>query len=284
MKIGDYILTVIHSGFLALDGGAMFGVVPKPLWQKMIPADDRNRIPLATRHLLLESDSKKILIDTGIGTKLTERELDIFKIDQSEYDLHSSLAQAGVKPEDITDVFLTHLHFDHTGGSTCVADGKLRPTFPNATYHVHQEHFNWACKPSEKDQAAYVNDNFMPLQEEGILKLWTGDDPQFDDTISFPTVHGHVFYQMLVKLQDSSTTMLYGADMFPTASHIHLPNIMALDLQPLETLKERKRLLPKMIDESWLLFFEHDHRFALGTVKQTAKGYSVDRTHESLTG
>jgi len=162
MKIGKYKLSIIESGFLGLDGGAMFGIIPKPLWEKTNPADDSNRIKLSTRHLILESDNKKIIIDTGMGEKWDEKMKSIYAVDE-QYSMNTALTRIGLKAEDITDVILTHLHFDHTGGSTILVDEKLQPAFPNAKFYVQKENYDWGIRPSDRDKGSYQVENFSPL-------------------------------------------------------------------------------------------------------------------------
>jgi glyoxylase-like metal-dependent hydrolase (beta-lactamase superfamily II) len=273
LKIGKYDLFEIHSGYLKLDGGAMFGVIPKPLWERTNPADSLNRTKLAMRNLLLVSDTKKILIDTGIGNKLDAKSINIYDIELEENSTEKSLLKAGLTPEDITDVILTHLHFDHTGGSTALENGKIVPSFRNAKYHVSEKNFNWASSPSERDRGSYLKENFIPLAEQGVLSFY---DQQFDDEINFIEVNGHTFGQNLVKISDSSATVLYCADLFPFRSHIPLPYIMGYDLQPLVTLKEKKEILPKAVDEDWILFFEHDPECAAAKIIKNEKGYSAN--------
>ncbi|HED07917.1 MAG TPA: MBL fold metallo-hydrolase [Ignavibacteria bacterium] len=281
MKIGTYNIRVINSGYFALDGGAMFGIIPKPLWNKNNPSDEANRIKLATRLLLLESDNKKILIDTGMGDKWDAKSKGIYAIDQTESSLLKSLLSVNIKPEDITDVILTHLHFDHAGGTTILKDNKLLPTFPNAVYHVQKKNFEWAINPTDRDRGSYLKDNFDPLVKEGVLKLIDGQN-QFDDEINFVIVNGHTFAQQLIKISDSSNTLLYCCDLFPTYSHIRLPYIMGYDLQPLVTLQEKKYILGKAVEENWKLFFEHDPEFAYATVKSTEKGIVLNEVFENL--
>ncbi|UCH64712.1 MAG: MBL fold metallo-hydrolase [Ignavibacterium sp.] len=273
MKIGKYNLRIINSGFFGLDGGAMFGIIPKVLWQKTNPPDDANRIKLATRHLLLESSSKKIFIDVGMGTKWDEKLKKIYAVDEN-HSMTQALNGAGLKFEDITDVILTHLHFDHAGSSTILVNGKIMPTFPNAKYHVQKEQFDWAKKPSEKDKGSFVNDDFVPLAEEGVLNFINGNE-QFDDEIQFLVTNGHTFGQQLVKISDSSNTVLQCADLMPTMSHIPVPYIMGYDVQPLITVREKNEILPIAVEENWKLFFGHDPEVAFATVKQTDKGFRV---------
>lgn len=280
MQIGKYKLKTILSGTIALDGGAMFGIIPKPLWEKTNPADEQNRVTLSTRNLLLISDDKKILIDTGMGNKWDEKSKNIYKINP-DLNLDFALEQNGVKPEDITDVLLTHLHFDHTGGSTKYQDGKLVPAFPNAKYFVQKKNFEWATNPSERDKGSYIKENFLPLVKEGILNLIDGEI-EFDNNISFRIVNGHTFAQQMIKISDSSNTILYCADLMPFVSQIRIPYLMAYDLQPLVTIKEKKKYLQLAADENWYLYFGHDPQFAAATVKHTEKGIVQDKTFLDL--
>ena len=274
MKIGKYSVHIIDSGYFGLDGGAMFGIVPKPLWERTNPADEMNRIKLATRNLLLISDSKKILVDTGMGNKWNDKNKEIYAVDQGSTSLESSLAGLNLKPDDITDVILTHLHFDHTGGSTVNNNGKLEPAFPNATYYVQKENYQWAVSPSERDKGSYIKDNFVPLKEAGVLMQIEGEK-QFDDEIDFIIVNGHTFGQQLLKLSDSSNTFLYCCDLFPTTAHLPLPYVMGYDLQPLVTVDEKKRILTQALDEEWKLFFEHYPDTAYATITDTDKGIRI---------
>ena len=270
MNIGKYKLKILTSGFFRLDGGAMFGIIPKVLWQKTNPPDDANRIKLSTRHLLLESSSKKIIIDAGMGTKWDEKLKKIYAVDES-YSLARALNDAGLSFENITDVILTHLHFDHAGGSTESIDGKFIPAFPNAKYYVQRENFEWAMNPTEKDKGSFVKNDYVPLVEEGVLNFINGNE-QFDDEIDFIVTNGHTIGQQLVKISDSSNTILFCADLVPTISHIPVPYLMGYDVQPLITVKEKNEILPLAAKENWKLFFGHDPEFAFATVKQTDKG------------
>ena len=282
MKIGKYSIHSILSGGFKLDGGAMFGIIPKPLWHKSNPADQLNRISLVTRNLLLLSDSRKILIDTGMGNKWNDKAKEIYEIDFSADTLEGSLKEFGIEPSEITDVLLTHLHFDHTGGSTKEENGKLVPAFPNAKYFVAKENYEWGMNATDRDKGSYLKENFQPLLENGVLHFFYEKENLFDDEIELVSVNGHTMGQQLFKIFDSENTLLYCGDLFPTSSHIPLPYIMGYDLQPLQTLSEKKNLLPKAVDENWKLVFEHDPFFAAATVKKNEKGYSVNERFEVL--
>ncbi len=280
MKIGKYTLHVINSGYFGLDGGAMFGIIPKPLWQKTNPPDEANRIKLATRNLFLTDGGRKILIDTGNGNKWDEKSKSIYGFDFTD-SLEGSLKELNLSPSDITDVILTHLHFDHTGGSTKIENGKIVPTFPNAKYFVQKKNYEWAMNPSERDRGSYLKNNFEPLMEEGVLTLIGGEET-FDDEIEFVIVNGHTYAQQLIKISDSSNTILYCADLFPTTSHIPLPYVMAYDLQPLVTVEEKKRILAKAIKENWKIFFEHDPETALASVIKDERGFRANDKKKEL--
>jgi len=280
MKIGKYKLLIITSGYFGLDGGAMFGIIPKPLWQRTNPSDEANRIKLSTRHLILESDDRKIIVDTGMGNKWDDKSKKIYAVDENN-SMEAALNQIGIKAEDITDVILTHLHFDHTGGSTKLENGKLIPAFPNAKYYVQKKHYDWGVNPSGRDRGSFIKDNFVPLFEAGVIEFTNGNQ-QIDDEIEVIETKGHTFGQQLVKISDSSNTVLFCADLIPLISHIPLPYIMSYDLQPLVTLKEKKEILQKVAEKNWKLFFGHDPEIAIATVKQTDKGVREDRRYKSF--
>lgn len=280
MIIGKYKLKIINSGFIGLDGGAMFGIIPKPLWQKTNPPDEQNRVTLATRNLLLESDSKRILIDTGMGNKWDDKSKEIYRIDPIP-GLESELKLVGVQPDDITDVILTHLHFDHTGGSTKRENSKLVPTFANANYYVQKKNFEWGMIPSERDRGSYIKENFEPLADEGVI-TFTKDEEFFDDEIQFKVINGHTFSQQMIKISDGITTLLYCCDLIPFVSQIKIPYIMAYDLQPLVTVEEKKKYLKLAAEENWYLFFGHDPEFALATVKYDNKRIVQDKLYKTF--
>jgi len=274
--IGKYTVEEIKTGTFALDGGAMFGIIPKPLWEKTNPPDEKNRIQLGVRCLLLKSDSKKILIETGIGNGWDDKFKSIYKVDQSENALFKSLQEKGIEPSEITDVILTHLHFDHVGGAIVFENYKPVPAFPNAKYHIPKEHYEYSLNSSDKDKGSFITNRFIPLAEEGVLNI--NDEDQFDDEISFIKVYGHTIAQQLIKLSDGNKTYLYAADLVPFYSQIPVVYLMGYDIQPLKTIEEKKKYLSLAVDEEWKLIFGHDPNIAMATVQQTERGY----THKEL--
>lgn len=274
MEIGKYNITTLDTGGLKLDGGAMFGIIPKPLWQKSNPADELNRVELSTRILYITFDSRKVLVDTGMGAKWDEKSRSIYGLDNNKAGLLNLLQESNIKPEEITDVILTHLHFDHAGGATVLRDNKLEPAFINARYYVQKENFDWAMNPSERDRGSYIKHNFLPLIESGVLSFTRPND-FFDDGLQFCNINGHTFGQQLLKISDSDKTLLFCGDLVPFSSHIHLPYIMGYDLQPLVTLKEKTEMLGKAADEEWILVFEHDPLVAAGKVMRIEKGFAL---------
>lgn len=279
MRIGPYDLFSIDTGSFALDGGAMFGVVPRPLWEKRNPPDERNRIALAARALLIRGGGKTILVDVGNGDKLNDKLKGIYKIDASRADLVTSLRARGVEPADVTDVILTHLHFDHAGGSTVRDGDRIRPAFPNAAYHVQREHWEAACHPTERDRASFFAEDFRPLDEYGQLRFSEGEGEVLPG-ISVLTVHGHTAALQCPVVSDGTTTLFYCADLVPTISHVQLPWIMAYDLRPLVTLEEKRRILGRAVEEKWIVFFEHDPSFAAATLARDERGIVPERTLE----
>jgi len=276
MKIGPYTIHSVETGLFSLDGGAMFGIVPWVFWSKTNPPDERQRIQLAARCWLIQGNGRTILVDDGNGTKWTEKLKDIYRLDNSNADLLSSLKKLGVRREDVTDVLLTHLHFDHAGGSTFVDDGRLVPTFPRAKYYVQKAHWELSQHPTEKDRASFMNDDFMPLMDWKVLDLVDGEFEPFPG-IEVLVCNGHTSAQQLPKISDGKTTMLFCCDLVPTTSHIPLPYIMAYDVRPLVTLEEKKRILTRAFEERWILFLEHDPATEVITLKKTDKGLAVDK-------
>ncbi|NOZ03562.1 MAG: MBL fold metallo-hydrolase [FCB group bacterium] len=272
MKIGDYTLYSIVTSKFGLDGGAMFGIIPKVLWEKKAPADEKNRIAMVTRSLLLVSDERKILVDTGNGNKWQERFKKIYDIDTESVNLEKSLAKYGFGPEDITDVICTHLHFDHVGGNTKYENRRIVPTFPNATFWMQKENWALANSPSEKDQGSFMEADWKVLAENEMIQLVDGKE-EFLPGIKIFLSYGHTTGQMLPRISDGNTTLFYCGDLIPTTAHIPLPWVMAYDIQPTVTIQEKKSLLPGAMEEKWILFFEHDPRYQACTVGFNGKHY-----------
>jgi glyoxylase-like metal-dependent hydrolase (beta-lactamase superfamily II) len=276
MRIGAYEVISLETGRFSLDGGAMFGVVPWVFWSKLIPPDERQRIALAARCWLIRGNGKNILVDDGNGTKWSEKLKDIYKLDYSSGDLLSSLKNVGLKPEDITDVILTHLHFDHAGGSTTLVNGELVPAFPKARYYVQKKHWELSEQPTEKDRGSFMRDDFVPLMNHGVLELVDGEGELFPG-IELLVTNGHTTAQQLPIISDGKATMLFCCDLLPTTAHIPWPYVMAYDVRPLVTLEEKKKILTRAYDERWILFLEHDPIAEAITIKPTDKGFTVDQ-------
>ncbi len=254
----------------------MFGVVPKSLWSRTNPTDEKNRILMAVRCLLVKSRERTILIDCGIGDKISQKLIDIYAVDCSEYSLDRSLENIGVPHEDVTDVILSHLHFDHSGGATRrTADG-LALTFPNAMHHVQRKQWDWAMSPSERDVASYMPENYLPLLDAGRLNLLDGDGALFDG-IAVEVVNGHTFGQQIIRIVQDKMQIVYCADLIPMSAHIPMPYIMAYDLQPLVTVEEKKRMLERAARNHELLFFEHDPFFEGAFITKDERGYKIER-------
>lgn len=266
LHIGPYHIIPIPTGIFGLDGGAMFGTVPKVLWEKQIPADDQNRIPMEARALLLKSDKKNILVDCGngahfvekFGDKLGPKFAQMYNIDPSGPSLLKSLKNAGLDPSDITDVIFTHLHFDHCGGGTTWNGSQIVPQFPNATYYVQNANFKTAENPNIREKASYLSPNILPLLEFKVLKLLDGPQNNLLPGVSVEISNGHTQGQQWVKISDGSQTLAYCGDVIPTSAHIRTAWVMGYDLDPLLIIKEKTELLSRAADENWYLFFEHD--------------------------
>jgi glyoxylase-like metal-dependent hydrolase (beta-lactamase superfamily II) len=274
MKIGKYKLFSIETSEFGLDGGAMFGIIPKAMWERKAPSDSFNRIKMVTRSLLLVSDSHKILIDTGNGSKWTKKYLELYNIDLSMYNIKSSLNKYGFMADDITDVICTHLHFDHAGGNTIYDEDRLIPTFSNATYWISQKNWDLANHPSKKDKGSFIKDDWEVLGENNMIRLVK---EKFLPGVEIYFTQGHTDGLMHPVISDGNKTLFYGADIFPTAAHIPIPWVMSYDLRPTETVKEKDRLLKKMHDEEWILFFEHDPIYQACTISFDGKHYCMNK-------
>ncbi|RFS19011.1 MBL fold metallo-hydrolase [Chitinophaga silvatica] len=271
-------LYTIDTGFFKLDGGAMFGVVPKTIWNKLNPADENNLCSWAMRCLLIEDGKRLILVDNGIGDKQDAKFFSHYYL-HGDATLDKSLAAHGFHRDDITDVFLTHLHFDHCGGSIVKQGDKLVPAFKNATYWSNADHWKWATEPNEREKASFLKDNILPIQESGQLKFLDHQDGvSFTDNFSVRYVNGHTDAMMLPQINYKGKTILYMADLLPSIGHIPIPYIMAYDMFPLTTLQEKKSFLKEALDKQYILFFEHDPVNECCTLQQTDKGIRANET------
>ena len=247
----------INTGYFKLDGGAMFGVVPKSIWHKVNPADENNLCSWALRCLLIEDGKRLTLIDNGIGDKQDEKFFGHYYLHGNDT-LDKSLAAHGFSKNDITDVILTHLHFDHCGGSIKRDGDKLVPAFKNAVYWSNARHWKWATEPNDREKASFLKENILPIKDSGQLKFIETDGNSFPDNISIRQVFGHTDAMMLPQISYKGKTILYMADLLPSAGHIPLPYIMGYDMFPLTTLNEKKSFLMESLQNEYILFFEHD--------------------------
>ncbi|MEP6779320.1 MAG: MBL fold metallo-hydrolase [Gemmatimonadaceae bacterium] len=276
-KLGDWTIHAIQAGGQQLDGGAMFGVVPKTLWQKRLPADTSNRIPMGMRCLLVQHADELVLIDTGAGNKENQKFHDIYVIDNAGADgrtaLEDGVRAAGFAPEDVTLVINTHLHFDHAGGNTFVdAEGVIAASFPNARYTVQRGEMDWATHTNERTSASYFNRNWQPIINAGKMQLM--DAPgEILPGISVIHTPGHTPFHQSVLLTSNGETACFLGDVCPTTHHLPLPWIMGYDVEPLVTLESKRHLFKRALDEQWLLVFEHDAHNGWGRVQNDGKAY-----------
>lgn len=271
-------LFTVDTGFFKLDGGAMFGVVPKSIWSRTNPSDENNLCPWAMRCLLVSDGNRLVLIDNGIGDKQDARFFSHYYL-HGDASLAKSLQQLGVHPTDITDVFLTHLHFDHCGGSVKYGShGQYELTFPRATYWTNEDHWNWATVPNPREKASFLEENILPLQEHGALNYLDLGTKSLFSGVDFLTMDGHTDKQMLPKIQYKGHTLVFMADLLPSVGHIPLPYVMGYDTRPLLTLQEKQEFLELAARNQYVLFLEHDSVHECCTVKMTDKGVRVDQT------
>jgi glyoxylase-like metal-dependent hydrolase (beta-lactamase superfamily II) len=262
----------INTGFFKLDGGAMFGVVPKSIWSKLNIPDDNNMCNWAMRCLLIESGDRLILIDNGMGNKQDEKFFGYYYLNGTDT-LEKSLAKYRFSKSDITDVFLTHLHFDHCGGSIERRGENLVPAFPNASYWSNSKHWEWAIKPNDREKASFLNENIFPISESGKLKFVEREEKvEFAKDITIRFVNGHTESMMLPQIRIGDRTLVFMADLLPSTAHIPIPYIMAYDVRPLETMIEKKSFLEEALQNNYLLFFEHDPVVECCNLQLTEKG------------
>lgn len=280
-------LYTIDTELFKLDGGAMFGVVPKTIWNKLNPADANNMCTWAMRCLLIEDGNRLILVDNGIGNKQDEKFFSHYYLHGNDT-LDSSLKKNGFSKDDITDVFLTHLHFDHCGGSVERVGDKLVPAFKNATYWSNERHWDWAVKPNDREKASFLKENILPIQESGQLKFIASPadsivdnrlgEVVFTDNISVRFACGHTDMMMLPQIKYKDKTILYTADLMPSTAHLPVPYVMAYDMFPLTTINERKAFLKEAVENDFILFYEHDPVNECSTLQMTEKGVRVKET------
>ncbi len=268
----------INAGYFKLDGGAMFGVVPKSIWHKLNPADDNNMCSWALRCLLIQEGKRLILVDTGMGTKQPDKFFGYYYLHGNDT-LEKSLNKYGFTADDITDVVLTHLHFDHCGGAIKYNLDKtqLEPAFKNATYYSNQKHWDWAINPNLREKASFLKENILPIQKSGQLKF-INETTELINGVNFIEVFGHTEAMMLPIIKYKNTTVAYMADLIPSAAHLPMPYIMAYDMRPLQTLTEKQSVLNKAIENNWTLFFEHDPFVECVTLERTEKGITRKET------
>jgi glyoxylase-like metal-dependent hydrolase (beta-lactamase superfamily II) len=279
-RIGDLTIHAIQAGGQRLDGGAMFGVVPKPLWEKRIPADARNRIQLGLRCLLIEHPSGLILIDTGAGNKENEKFKDIYGLENESADggtlLEDGLREIGVAPADIAIVINTHLHFDHAGGNTRNRpDGSLEISFPNATYIVRRGEYDYAMNTNERTAASYFERNWVPLDQADKIE-WVSREKEIVKGVRVIPTPGHTPFHQSVLIESAGERAFYLGDIVPTHAHLPLPWIMGYDVEPLVSLETKRRILKQALDEQWLVIFEHDATVAWGYVEHDGKAYRLE--------
>lgn len=266
----------IDTGLFKLDGGAMYGVVPKSIWQRLNPADERNLCNWAMRCLLIEEAGRLVLVDTGLGNKQDEKFFGHYQ-PHGDATLQSSVRQAGYDLADVTDVLLTHLHFDHVGGAVERVGEALLPVFPKATYWSHPGHWDWALNPNPREKASFLTENILPIQDSGQLKFF-GDDYLGLPGLELIYVDGHTEKMALPKITMGNKTLLYCADLIPSVGHVPLPYVMSYDVRPLLTMDEKARLLAQAAAEGWILVFEHDPVMEAATIEQTDRGVRIAQT------
>jgi glyoxylase-like metal-dependent hydrolase (beta-lactamase superfamily II) len=273
MKIQGYDIFPLICEHFWLDGGAMFGTVPKVMWERKHPSDDKNRIELVTRSILIIGHGRIIVVDTGIGEVWDEKFKSIYKV--SDWQLLRELKKHGVEPEQVTDVVITHLHFDHIGGAIQKHGQQIRLTFPNADHHIQKTNYDLAMNPNPREKASYLKSHIQPVAQAGRFVFHNGNTELFEG-LTLHESNAHTKGQQWLTLTDNNQTVCYPADVIPTASHVRLPWVMGYDLYPLELMEEKKALLNRAVKENWILCFEHDPMVEAATLVLTDKGIAVD--------
>ena len=275
IRLGDFELRAVSDGTFKLDGGAMFGIVPKPAWEKLAPADEKNRILLSLTNLLIRANGRWILVDTGIGTKHDPKFVEMYAVKHPPT-TPESLAKEGVKPEDIDFVVISHLHFDHAGGATIRSNGAIVPTYPRATYLVQEGMWHEAQEPNPRTKGSYMPDDFLPLEKAGRLKLINGEFEVTPGVRCVPT-GGHVKHHQVVRFESQGRKGIYWADMLPTTAHIKPAWVMGYDLYPHEVAALKQKMLADAMKENWVNVFEHDPNIAMARIQGDGKdGFAVE--------
>lgn len=277
MRFGKYDCATADLDTFLLDGGAMFGVVPKTLWEKKIPADSKNRIPMKARSLVIRGNGRVILVDTGIGDKLSEKFKSIYSVAPAADSMDARLSLLGISADDVTDVIITHLHFDHCGGSTKVQNGSFVPTFPNAVFHLQKRQWEFALAPSMRDRSSYLEENYLPLYEQKRLNLIDGETDTLFDGIRIIVTEGHTPAMQHPLVIGDSSSLFFCADLIPTAAHIPLAWHMSYDNFPLTLIDEKTAIINQTLKENWIFCFAHDPKIPAATIRQKGEGAVVDQ-------
>lgn len=277
MRFGDVELLSLSDGMFRLDGGAMFGVVPKPLWERRAPADEKNRIALGMRPLLVKTGGQHVLIDAGCGDKMSAKEAEIYAFDRVK-NLDHALADHGLTAANIDVVIASHLHFDHAGGFTAMVDGQVVPRFPNARYKIRRAEYEDATHPHERNRASYFFENYVPLVEAGVVDF-IEDDGVVLPGISVQRTGGHTMHHQLIRIDSGGRTAIFTADLMPTAAHVDEPWIMGYDLYPMDTLAFKRTFVREAIDGEYVIFFEHDPAMAAGVIREINGKKKVEPVH-----
>jgi len=283
VSVGDFEIFGLSDGSFYLDGGAMFGVVPKVLWEKKCPADKKNRIKLGLNCFLIKTQRALVLLETGLGPKLTGKFTDIFNV-QRKPDLFSSLREAGFAPEDVDFVVNTHLHFDHCGGNTRFDEGgETVPTFPRAKYVIQKGEWEAALSPEERDKPSYLQENFVPLEKHGVIELIDGDR-ELVDGVEIIVVPGHTARHQCLKVRSRGEVLFFPGDLIPMSAHISVPYVMSFDLFPLETMRNKRKYYELSLRENWLFGLDHDPHHHFGRIKRAGEKYEFEPESGRLSG